>query len=269
MSDDRWLRELAQVNRDQHEDALGHLDERWDRLSRGELSPEEDAELRALAETSEEARAAYEAFRPLGPGFQAGVVQAIREQGRGPDAEPASPAPPAKLLPFRRRALRLAGWGTAVAATLAATVTMLLLRPAAPLPDYTLADISGGTRTLRSGEPEAKVPVLAPGDRFEVLLRPARAAARGSRLEALCVLARGGELHPLETRSEIDPGGAVRMTGSLGRDIPPGAWTLRAVVGRRGKLPEPAALVSLSLPARERDWVAVGSEILIRLRTEP
>lgn len=254
MSDDNWQRELAQVSREQREEELRRLDERWDRLSRGELSPEEDAELRALAETSEEARAAYEAFRPLGPEFQASVVRAVRTQ---------SPPPPAKLLPFRRRSL--ARWSAAVAAVAAAASVALFLRPLAPLPDYSL-EVSGGVRAWRGEEP-AEALALAPGDRFQVIVRPQTPVSRASRLEALCVLARGGELRPLEVRSEIDPaGGSVKMEGSLGRDVPPGRWTLWAVVGRPGKLPDPAVLPSLAPGARERDWVAAGTEILVRPR---
>ena len=56
------------------------LDERWDRLAAGTLTAEEDAELRALAASSPEAREAYEAFRPLGAAFQARVVSAINAE---------------------------------------------------------------------------------------------------------------------------------------------------------------------------------------------
>ena len=254
MSDDHWQRELAQVSREQREEELRRLDERWDRLSRGELSPEEDAELRALAETSEEARAAYEAFRPLGPGFHASVVRAVRKQGL---------PSPAKLLPFRRRSL--IGWSAAAAAVAAAASVILLLRPLAPLPGYSL-EVTGGVRAWRGEEPTEAL-ALAPGDRFQVIVRPQTAVSDAPRLEALCVLTRSGELRVLEARSEIDPaGGAVKMEGSLDRGVPPGRWTLWAVVGRPGKLPDPAALLSLTPGARERDWVAAGAEVLVRPR---
>lgn len=253
MNDEQWLRELAQVNREQRQDEESRLDERWDRLSRGELSPEEESELRALAETSEEARAAYEAFRPLGPEFQASVVQAIRKQGLAPEEKT-----PAKLLPFRRR---LAGW-SAVAALATAASVAVLLRPLAPLPMYSPPEVSRSVSEIRGTGTETLV--LAPGDGFQVVVRPQTALSRATRLEALCVLARDGELRPVEVRSEIDPGGSVKMEGTVGRDLPPGAWTLWAVVGRPGRLPDPAALRTLSPGARERDWVAVGTEIEIR-----
>jgi hypothetical protein len=255
MSDDRWQRELAQVNRDQQEEERRRLDERWDRLSHGELSPEEEAELRALAETSEEAREAWEAFRPLGPDFQAGVVRAVRAQGLGGSA---------KLLPFRRR---LAGW-SAVAALATAASVAVLLRPLAPLPDYSRPEVSRSVSTFRGEDPEP--PALAPGDRFRVVVRPETAVSRASRLEALCFLARDGELHPLEVRSEIDASGAVKMEGSLGRDIPPGAWTLWALVGRKGELPDPADLqISTKEQIRQRDWIAVPENLRIQPREPP
>ncbi|HYU31969.1 MAG TPA: hypothetical protein VEW48_07385, partial [Thermoanaerobaculia bacterium] len=220
MSDDPWTRELTQVNRENQDQERSRLDERWDRLSSGELSAEEEEELRALAAASEEAREAWEAFRPLGPDFHAGVVQAIREQGSVP-AEP---------LPFRRRASRLVGWGS-LAAAAAAAVVVLLVRPAAPLPWYSL-EVSGGVRTSRGEEAEAvEVPVLKPGDHFTIVLRPATETA-GKGLDAQCFVLRGGDLRGLQVvRREIDSvRGAVRMESMLGRDLQPGVWTLWAVV---------------------------------------
>jgi hypothetical protein len=263
MSDNLWQRELAQVNRDQQEEERRRLDERWDRLSRGELSPEEDAELRALAETSEEARAAYEAFRPLGPEFHASVVRAVREQGLAPEARPAPEQRPEKLLPFRRRSL--AWWSAAASAAAAATV-VLLLRPLAPLPDYSL-EVTRDVSAWRGEQPE--VPVLALGDGFTVTARPATEVSRGSRLEARCFLVRDRELRSLEVHQpEIYPNGLATIKASLGRDLPPGTWTLWAIVGRPGKLPDPDALRTLSPGARvrHRDWVAVPKNVRIQLR---
>jgi hypothetical protein len=257
MSDDLW-RELAQVNREKQSEERDRLGEHWDRLSSGELSPEEEAELRALAETSEEAREAWEAFRPLGPDFHASVVQAIREQAL-------APKPPANLLPFPRRATRLAGWST-VAAAVAAAVLVLLLRPPAPLPEYELS-LSGGVSEMR-GEPAEEVLELAPGDRFEIILEPQTAASRGKRLESRCFLARSQDLRLLEIQSQSDPRGAVKMAGAIPRDLRPGTWTLWALAGRRGKLPEPADLLSAKAPVRQRDWVALPQEIHIKPRED-
>lgn len=267
MSDEIWLRELAQMKRDQEAEAGNRLDERWDRLSAGELSPEEEAELKALAETSGEAREAYEAFRPLGPEFHASVVQAIREQGLAP-AESKALEPPAKLLPFRRRARFWTGWSAAAAA--AAALFFFLRNPASPpLPAYSM-EVSGGISAMRGEQDE--VEVFAPGDRCKVVLRPDRSIAQAEPLAAHSLLAQAGDLHRLETtREKLDRGGAVMMEVLIDQDVQPGDWTLLAVVGRQGKLPEPAELQRFSGhgQVRQRDWVAVSKEIKIQNRDLP
>jgi hypothetical protein len=233
---------------------LARFDDRWDRLAAGTLSDEEAAELRALAETSEEAREAYEAFRPLGPSFHDAVVRKIQASAL---------APPAKLLPFPRRAFRLVAWG-AVAAAAAALV--VFLRPPT-LPGYSLAEISGGSRATRG---EATEPaVWAPGDRFQATLRPQTEVKRTESLDAQASLRRGHELRRLRVRTQVDERGAVRLEGSLDPDLPPGDWTLWVVVGRRGALPDPAGLQSSAsaAPVRERNWVAVP--LVLRIHPKP
>lgn len=257
MSDDLWLKELAQVKRDEEDEERSRLDERWDRLSAGELSPEEEAELRALAETSEEAREAYEAFRPLGPDFHARVVSAIR-------AEQKPAAPPPRVLPFRPA--RLGGWLTAAAA--AAAVLVILLRPPAPLPDYAPPDVSGGTKAMR-GEERQTAP-FAPGDPIHVVLRPETEVSKAGDLEARCVIIRDSEVRVLKASSQADPGGSVKMDGNLDADLAAGVWTLWTVVGRPGKLPEPAELRTLpAVEVRRDDWTAVPMKIRIQPRASP
>jgi hypothetical protein len=262
MRDDRWLEELAQVNREQQAAERDRLDERWDRLASGELSPEEEAELRSLAATSDEAREAYEAFRPLGADFQASVMAAIRKQA---EDEAVKPAP--WLLFFHRRAVQFAGW-SAVAAAAAAALVVPFVRPG-PLPGYAITEASG-VRTSRGEEPEpAKVPVFAPGA-FHLVLTP-DVETSGKNLEVRCFLARGQDSRPLEVRPpRIDLAkGGVQVDGSIAYDIPPGAWTLWAIVGRRGKLPDPSALRNHSARVLRRDWVAVPQEIQIQPREIP
>jgi len=250
--DDRWLRELARVAHDEQQAEEDRLDGRWDRLSAGDLSAEEEAALRTLAGASEEGREAYEAFRPLGPDFQARVVKALREQRAAPETAPAA-EPHARVLTFRSRVRRLGGWLTAAAA--AAAVLILTLRgPAAlpPLPDYQ-AHPSGGVQILRGGPDE--LGTLVPGSRFDLVLTPQTAVS--GEVGVRCFLARdpGGapaataypELRPWPVPGaalQKRPGGAVRIHGTVGREIavPPGAWTLWAVVGRPGRLPDAAAL---------------------------
>ncbi len=261
MSEDRLLRDLGHLAREESEAEKRRLDERWDRLAAGTLSAEEEAELRALAAASPEAARAYEAFRPLGADFQARVVEAIRAQEV---AERAARKSSRKLLPWRQLTPRVAAWGTAAAA--AAASLLMLLRPLAPLPGYALAEISGGSRALRGETME--VQEFAPGDDFQVILRPETQVARARSLTAQAFLLRGTELRGLPVRSHVEPSGAVKLEGSLDGDLPPGTWTLWAVVGRRGKLPDPETLRSLAARStvRKRDWVAVRTTVQVRPR---
>jgi len=75
MSDESLLRDMARVAREQEAEEGPWLDERWERLFAGDLPPEEEAALAALAVGSEEALETFEAFRPLGPDFAARAVE--------------------------------------------------------------------------------------------------------------------------------------------------------------------------------------------------
>lgn len=248
--EDRLLSELADLAREE-EAERSRLDERWDRLAAGTLTAAEEAELRALAESSPEARDAWEAFQPLGPGFQARVADRIAAELPGPRK--------ARVLPFPTA--RIGGWLTAAAA--AAAILAVLLRPAAPLPGYEIS-VTGGASAVRGEQIEE--PDLAPGDALQVRLRP-ETASRG-RLEARLFLLRDGELRHLDAQSEIDRGGAVKMSAVLDPDLRPGTWTLWAVVGRPGDLPDPAELQSLAAgdEVRRRDWLAIPKGLRIRPR---
>lgn len=270
---DDLLLELGEMARDEAKSERARWDERWDRLAAGTLGAEEEAELRRLAAASPEAGEAYEAFRPLGAEFHAAVAAAIAAQaveatesttvaarvaGAGSTA-----AHGGKLLPFPVR--RLAAWGAAVGAATAAMVAMLVR--VAPLPVYSMAELSGGYRTTRGELVEA--PRFAPGDRFQTVLTPTTAVRRASSLGTEACLQRGEELRPLEVKSDIDPsGGAVRVKGTLDRDLPPGRWTLWLVVGRQGSLPDLAELRTFAAdhPTRQRNWVALPKTLLIQPR---
>ncbi|HEX6901832.1 MAG TPA: hypothetical protein VF789_19080 [Thermoanaerobaculia bacterium] len=260
---DPWLRELAKVNREKQDAERNRLDERWDRLSSGDLSPEEEAELRALAETSEEAREAYEAFRPLGPDFHARVARAIREQGLAAPAAGTGERP-AKPLPFRGRAARWAGWGSLAAAAAALLVTALI--PPAPVSEYAAPEVSG-VSSFR-GEPSAtELPVVEPGRPFEVTVSPETRADDVEDLQAFCFLSRGQELGSLQVLKTLwDPGGAVKIETVTARDVGPGTWTLWVVLGREGEMPDMDHLRRLLTTdrVRQRDWVAVSRKVRIQ-----
>jgi hypothetical protein len=263
--DDIWLRELARVAQEEEDAGQARLDERWDRLSAGELSPEEEAELRALAAASAEGREAYEAFRPLGPEFQAGVVRALQAQSAPP--EPVilkEPGKPARVLPFRGRAARLGAW---VAAAAAVAASLFLLRAPAtlpPLPAYGPPELSGGVQEMRGEENGPRT--FSAGDPFEVILRPETAVSGDVAVQFF--LAQGAELRPWPAPiAAISPDGVVSFAGTLGREvrIPPGDWTLRAVVGRPGKLPGAAELRAHLARggARAPDWVILSTDFKV------
>jgi len=243
MNNDRWLRELAQVAKEEQDG----LDERWDRLSAGELSPEEEAELQG--------QEAYPAFRPLGPEFQARVVQAVQKQ-----REPV----PARVLPLYRRFAPLKVWLPAAAA--AGIVLAVLLRssaPLPPLPEYAEVMLSGGTRTTRGPEETSR---FQAGDPFTLTARPAT-TVQGPVDGWCCAVTRGGEWRSVPASREIPPGGAVRFTGTLPGDLAPGVWTVWGTVGRPGKLPDPLQLRSFlsrsPKPIHRQDWAALNIPLKI------
>jgi hypothetical protein len=262
MSEDRLLRDLGDLARERKAEEAARLDERWDRLSHGALSSEEEAELRALAEGSPEGHEAYEAFRPLGSEFQAGVVQAL-QKAREAEREKNEAA---RVLPFRRLTSRIAGWGT-LAAAVAAAVLIVLLRAPAPLPEYGSPSVTGGSSAYRGETVEART--FAPGDRVQVVLQPKTVVPGKLRLESGCFLAREREVRRLEVRSDIVPSGSIQMTGTIPADVQPGNWTLWAVAGRPGDLPAPEDLRSQAGgEVRRRDWVAFSKEVRIQPRSE-
>ncbi|HYH45619.1 MAG TPA: hypothetical protein VEG34_08025 [Thermoanaerobaculia bacterium] len=270
--DDTGWRELTRAAREEQEAEESRLDQRWDRLSAGELTAEEEAELRALAAGSEEGRAAYEAFRPLGPDFQARVVQELRAlQAGGAAAESAAAVadeePRNRVLPFwRRRPARL-GWLSSAAAAAAAMILLFnpLARPPA-LPLYGALETEGGIERMR-GEPAPDTLLLAPGSSCKLTVRPdtdvqGKLAARG-------FLERGGELRRWDLPEPvITESGVVRIAGTVGReiDLGPGEWTLWLVVGRPGKLPDAEDLrPHLGRgPVQTRNWIARSASVRVR-----
>lgn len=237
MSIDPWLRELAKVSREKQDEERNRLDERWDRLSSGDLSPEEEAELRTLAETSEEAREAYEAFRPLGPEFHASVVGAIREQGLVPEAESPEETP-AKLLPLPKRTAQFAGWGSLAA--VAAVLLVMIMRPAAPISSY-MAELEGGDRPFRGSAAEIDngPKVFSPGSLLTLRAEPLEPFERPSKVEARGFAVSGPKLILLQMKTEVAENGILHLRGEIGKEIPltSGNWKIWIVVCRPGKLP--------------------------------
>ena len=228
---DPWIRELADVNRERQAEERSRLDERWDRLSSGDLSPEEEAELRALAETSERGREAYEAFRPLGPEFHANVANTLRERGLVPRG--AAEKPPAKPLPFRPPSARLAGWGSLAA--VAAVLLVMMMRPSSlpPLPSYAMT-LEGGNQDFRGGEPEIGG-AFVPGTLLTVYAEPDQPVTGPVEARGFAVC----DKQWVQLNAEAKTSGNVRLQGEVGKDIrlPSGTCKIWLVVCRPGKLP--------------------------------
>jgi hypothetical protein len=261
MSDENWIKELAKVNLEKQEEEEGQLGERWDRLSSGELSAEEEAELLALAEASKEGRETYEAFRPLGPEFHASVVRAIKEQGLAPTEKATPKKAPAKLLPFSRRA-QFAGWGAAAAAV-AAALFLLVRSPALPpLPIYTIEPPQGDQDVRGETGPVTGLPVYHSGSLL-ILNASSEQDVTGP-VEAYAFAGRGEELVPLKLRPEVG-NGMARLRGTLGREIqlPSGEQTVWIVVSRPGKSPSASELQAELRAGRtgHADWQAVCDEV--------
>lgn len=271
MSEDRLLKELGHLARREEEAERARLDERWDRLAAGTLTPEEEAELRALAESSVEAREAYEAFSPLGADFQARVIGAITpELPREPSRKPRS-----RLLPYRRDPGRLELWlgaAAAVAAVLVLLVRGLLAPP--PLPTYTVA-LSGGAQAFR-GEPvpPTDLPLFVPGSLLTLDVRPEQPVEGPVEVLGFAAPASGtGEiLHLPEDRFEL-AGANARFRGTLGREVqlPPGRWRIWIVVGRPGKIPARSELHDMlrARMTRHAGWQAVSTDLRVEAQAPP
>ncbi|HEV7783735.1 MAG TPA: hypothetical protein VGQ28_00275 [Thermoanaerobaculia bacterium] len=276
---DRLLRELGDLARSETKAEEARFDERWDRLAAGTLTAKEEAELKALAESSPEYQEAFDAFRPLGAEFQARVVSAIQFKQAERDAEERqreSQKPPPPVLPFRRVIRRTEVW-VGLAAAVAAGVFFMVWTPAMqPLPEYA-ASLSGGVQASRGGEPglASELQVFVPGSPLSITVTPQTSVQSVEARVFLSSLSRTGDFLPWEPEPvlEITDQGAVRLQGTLGKDIqlPPGGWRIWIVVGRKGRLPSGKELQAQLRRGRGRhaDWQAISSELRVKSRASP
>lgn len=260
---DRLLRALGDLARSETKAEEARFDERWDRLAAGTLTAEEEAELKALAESSPEYQEAYEAFRPLGAEFQARVVSKIKRRRR---------VIPFPLPPVSPRAKIWVG----LAAAAAAAVFFRVPPPAMPpLPGYE-SSVSGGVQASRGGTPGPVngLQVFVPGSPLTITATPATSVQNVEARVFLSSLARPGFL-PWEPEPplEITNQGTVRLQGTLGQDIQlsPGDWRIWIVVGRKGRLPSGKELQAelRTGQARHADWQAVSAELRVKARASP
>ena len=254
MADEDWLEELADLARDEHAEEAERLD-RWQALSEGRLTDDEVAALQTEAKTSEEASAALEAFRPLGPEFEQRMVEAARFQlGTRAPAEA-----PAKVLRPKR-------WW--IPTTLAAALAFLMLWTGDPsqetLPQYGLR-LEGGVQIERSVSTTAETPRFTEGSRLRLVLTPDVATADDVDVRLLLDTPDG--LLPLEApTAQVSEAGAVLIEGQVGRELrwPEGELSLMVLVGHRGQLPSGLDRDELLTEDEgERPWQALMVRLVI------
>lgn len=248
--------ELGDLARQEGEAEKARFDERWDRLAAGTLTPDEEAELKALAESSPEMREAYEAFRPLGADFQARVVNAINAERP-------------RVLPFYRRAVRRIEVWVGAAAAVAASLFFLVWSPVPPLPAYSVDPISGdkASRGEEHVSPSG-MPVFSPGSMLKLKVHPQPPSRVQGPLEARAFRVpaggAGGDWVP-EPGFTVENGtdGIVRLRGTLGETtrLPPGTWKICVVVSRPGKAPKERELPA-ALGVEHAGWQAACSDPL-------
>jgi hypothetical protein len=261
--DDRMLRELGELARQEDEADQARFDERWDRLAAGTLTAEEEAELAALAASSPEGKEAYEAFRPLGANFQARMVAAAGAELAGaPQNEPVEP--PAPVLPFRRVARRVEVW-LGAAAAVAASLFFLVRTP--DLSSGYEASLEGGFKTDRGSETiSAKEPrIYGPGSLLTLSVNPKQPLKQPGKVSSKAFLSSSAgrkDLIPLrpEPRFRTADTGSVILEATVGKDIkiPSGDWILWAVVARPDSMPTLAEVQTRLLAGKPRpeSWQA-------------
>jgi len=246
---DRLLRELGDLARSEAEAGKARFDDRWDRLAAGTLTAEEEAELKALADSSPEYQKAYQAFSPLGAEFQAQVVSAIQSRqaaeraAREPQRE--SQKPPPSVLPFPPVIPRRVSPGAKVWAGFAAVAAMaagvfLMVKPPSPLPGYE-ASLTGGFKPNRGVEiatPNQK-PILTPGAPFTLEVGPKEPLEHPGKVKPSAFLSSSAGREPLtplrlEGKFETGDSGSVRLKAVMGEDVKvkPGDWIFWTVVAR-------------------------------------
>jgi hypothetical protein len=195
-------------------------DDAWEALAKGELSREEEAFLRALAEESEPAAARLEAYAPLGDEFKARVVDKLADEL-------------AHQKQRNRFKLRSSlGWATGVLAAAAAALLAFMPRGGEPLPEYTLA--VHGVAETRGAEQQTGPVRLLPQSELEVQLKPS-AKVQGEVVLTLGLISNAGVVSLAQKAPERAPSGAFRLLGTLGELFPgvgPGRYRLVATVAR-------------------------------------
>jgi hypothetical protein len=268
MTDDEILREASEIEKGR--DVLA--DPRWQALAEGTLGAADRAELEALARGSEDARIAFDAYRPLDATDQAEIVDKILVASPAPAL-----APVIALRPRRNAVAALFAIGSLAAA--AALFLALPARGPAAIPAYEVS-IAGEKMQRGTPFPADAEHDFGPGSEVDLVLRPA--IAEKGPLQARGFIVRDGRARAWSPPIEISADGAVRIAGTyetVFRDVAPGSVELALFVGRFGLLPPETTMIDVTRwgspsDPREGSWRLL--RIPIRLvdrglppRTEP
>jgi cellulose synthase operon protein C len=225
-------------------------DPRWEALAAGTISASDRAELAALAERSEAARLAFEAFQPSDEKLSDDAAEGYAQKlARGvPEKAPS----PANVVPLRRSRRGPALLAAACLAAAAGVSIFVRRQPdLAPIAEYEITP-SGGEVDNRSSPSSAGPSVrLGPRSRLVLTLKP-RVDVAGD-VDVTAALVREGEVRRWDPPTkEISKGsGAVRLIApwdAAFKGVPPGGWDLVVAVGRPEALPRAEDLAAVKSP---------------------
>lgn len=195
----------------------------WEDLAQGELSREEEAVLRALAEEGEEAAVHYEAFAPLDEGFRSRTADKLAAQLQEE-----------KHKKQRRRFAGMAG-----AFAIAAAALLLALPKESALAPYSL-EVSGGVAEMRGAEPASGPLNYDAQSKLTLVAKPAT-PIDGKVVASLALLEDQRAL-PIPAKQQQAPTGAVRVE-IMGRDVKSTSPSVKLalIVERKALTPEDIA----------------------------
>jgi hypothetical protein len=260
MKDEALLCQVAEAMREH--DFLD--DPRWARLSAGELSDSELAQLRrdmaALADVPpEKVQAAFEMLTQPAPEFQGRIESRFLRAG---------PARPTRLAQLFRLGPIV---GLAAATAVALIVVLWPTASRSDLPAYELS-FDAGDRQIRSAAPgpDAGPAVLGRGSLLNLRLRPTTRPGDPSSIGLVAFVCGDTDSRRLELPHRISESGVLVVEGVVAELLPvaAGAYRLLLVVVRKdmaGRIPEaPEAILTRG---RDDPWQAFV--VSIRIVDEP
>jgi hypothetical protein len=245
MKEDEILARVGKHVRDEQKD-----DARFERIARGDASPDEVADLEKAAEADPELAARLEASRPFDEVAIARIATNASKKAAAPEAKTATSAaktaaPAAKVTAkpsplFRRVAT--------IAAPLALAAALVLYfsngQRGPELPGYEISATSEQAMRGPAG-PDTRIHVGTSREaRFEIVARPATASPAKVVAYAFVIL-EGSKAEPLDAKIDVSPDGAIKVTGQA-RALD-GAREVRIVIGPPasiGKFDDAAALAA-------------------------